>query len=210
MARVLEKVERRLGEKLLLKGTRCLGPKCATVRRAYAPGAHGKKKGGRRRRGGSEFGALLSEKQKVRYLYGLDDREVERYSKKAASMSGVFSSNFLELLETRLDNTLFRLGLTESRRIARQVVGHRHVTVNGKTVNIPSYRVRKGDVIALKERIVASPLFSELDARLKNYVPPAWLNLNPSQKKGEVVKMPEAEDAAITVDVTKVKEFYSR
>lgn len=209
MPRILEKVERRLGEKLFLKGSRCIGPKCASVRRAYPPGAHGKKKRGRRR-GSSEFGSLLSEKQKVRYLYGLDDREVEKYSKKAASMPGVFSSNFLQLLETRLDNVLFRLGFTESRRIARQVVGHGHVLVNGRTVNIPSYRVRQEDAVALKEKIISSPLFSELGARLKNYEPPKWLTLDKAQKSGRVVRMPEAEDADITVDVTKVKEFYSR
>ncbi len=209
MPRVLEKVERRLGEKLLLKGSRCVGPKCASVRRAYPPGAHGKKRRGRKR-GASEFGTLLAEKQKVRYLYGLDDGELERYSKKAASMPGVFSSNFLQLLETRLDNALFRLGFTESRRIARQVVSHGHVTVNGKTVNIPSYRVRKGEVISLKEKIISSPLFSELETRIKNYEPPQWLTLDRAKKSGEIVKMPEVEDAAVTVDVTKVKEFYSR
>lgn len=210
MARVLEKVERRLGERLFLKGHRCLGPKCAHIRRGYAPGVHGKRKGGKGRRGLSEYGELLSEKQKVRYLYGLDDRDIARYSKRAASMPGVFSSNLIRMLESRLDNVVFRLGLTESRRIARQVVGHGHVTVKGKVLSFPSYQVKKGDVIALKEKILQSPLFSELEIRIKKYNPPQWLELNREQKTGTVMRAPEPDDAGLIGDVTKIKEFYSR
>lgn len=208
MPRVLEKTERRLGERLLLKGIRCSGPKCATVRRAYPPGAHGKKRG--KRRGASEYGELLREKQKIRFLYGLDDREVERYSKKAARITGVFSSNFLRLLENRLDNVIFRLGLAESRRIARQLTSHGHVLVNGKRVSIPSYQVRAGDVIALREQILSSTLFYEFDARIKGYEAPRWLELDKAKKSGKVLRLPDAEDAATTIDIIKIKEFYSR
>lgn len=208
MARVLEKVERRLGEKLFLKGYRCLGPKCAHIRRGYAPGVHGKKRG--RKRGVSEYGELLREKQKVRYLYGLDDRDIARYAKLAASKAGVFSSNLLKFLESRLDNTVFRLGFTESRRIARQVVNHGHVVVGGKTVSIPSYQVKKGDTVALKEKIMASPLLSELEIRIKKYEPPQWLGLDREKKIGTVLRSPEADDAGVIADVTKIKEFYSR
>jgi small subunit ribosomal protein S4 len=210
MTRVLEKVERRLGEKLFLKGQRCLGPKCAHIRRGYPPGVHGKKKGGGRRRGLSEYGELLREKQKVRYLYGLDDKDIARYAKLAAERSGVFSSNLLRMLESRLDNAVFRLGLTESRRIARQVVNHGHVTVNGQKVSIPSFQVKKGDILGLKEKILSSPLFSELEIRIKKYEAPPWLELDRTKKTGTVVRLPEADDAGITADVTKIKEFYSR
>ena len=211
MTRVLEKVERRLGEKLFLKGHRCLGPKCAYIRRGYPPGLHGnKKKGGRRRRGLSEYGELLREKQKVRYLYGLDDKDIARYSKKAASTSGVFSSNLLRMLESRLDNAVFRLGFTESRRIARQVVNHGHVLVNGKMASIPSFQIKKGDTIALKEKILSSPLFSELEIKIKKYEAPQWLELDRTNKTGKVTRLPEADDAGVSADVTKIKEFYSR
>lgn len=208
MTRVLEKTERRLGEKLFLKAHRCSGPKCAHIRRAYPPGVHGKKKS--RRRGASEYGQLLHEKQVIRFLYGLDDKDLRRYSTKASSKSGVFGSNFLQMLERRLDNTVFRLGFTESRRIARQIVSHGHVLVGGRPVNIPSYQVKVGDIVSLKENLLSSPLFEGFDARIKNYEPPQWLALDRSIKKGAVVRMPQAEDARVTVDVTKVKEFYSR
>ena len=211
MSRVLEKVERRLGEKLFLKGHRCLGPKCAYIRRGYPPGLHGKKKsGGRHRRGLSEYGELLREKQKIRYLYGLGDKDIARYSKKAASTSGVFSSNLLRMLESRLDNAVFRLGFTESRRIARQVVNHGHVLVNSKMVSIPSFQIKRGDTIALKEKILSSPLFSELEIKIKKYEAPQWLELDRTNKAGKVTRLPEADDAGVSADVTKIKEFYSR
>ena len=204
--RILEKTERRLGEKLLLKGDRCAGPKCAMTRRNYPPGIHGR----RRRRGLSEYGELLQEKQKVRFLYGLDDREIEGYVKKAQVRAGLFNVNFLSLLERRLDNTVFRLGLASSRRIARHLVSYRHITVNGKTVSIPSYQVRKEQVIGIRERSQKSPLFAELDARLKKYEPPKWLRLEKEKQQGIITGMPEADDAQLTLDVAKIKEFYMR
>lgn len=220
MPKVLEKVERRLGEKLFLKGHRCASPKCAHIRRGYPPGAHGGRKGRGRRRGLSEYAELLREKQKVRYMYGLDDKDVSRYAKRAASRSGVFSSNFLCLLETRLDNVVFRLGFAESRRAARQLVSHGHITVNpalskksgagARTVTIPSYQVKPGDEISIKEHSLSSPLFSDLETRLKKYETPAWLEPDLAQKSGSVSRLPEAEDAGITMDITKIKEFYSR
>lgn len=208
MPRVLEKVERRLGEKLMLKGIRCAGPKCAQTRRSYAPGPRGKGQG--RKRGLSEYGTLFREKQKIRYMYGLDDREIERYSKRVASKPGLFSSNFLQLLESRLDNAFFRMGFAESRRIARQIINHGHVLVNGKTVSIPSYRIKKGDAVSIKERILSSPLFAELETRLKKYGPPRWIELDAAKKTGTVLRLPGLDDAGVTVDVTKIKEFYSR
>lgn len=207
-SRILEKVERRLGEKLMLKGDRCAGPKCALTRRAYPPGMHGKKKV--RRRAGSEYSLLLREKQKVRFAYGLDDKAVERYSKEAVSTRGIFAINFLRKLEMRLDNAVFRLGLTSSRRVARQAVSHGHITVNGKTVTISSYQVRKGDMVATKDRPSSHAFFGDLDMRLKKYETPKWLELDKAKKTGSVKNQPEMEDMAVLVDVTKIKEFYSR
>ncbi len=208
MPRVLEKVERRLGEKLFLKGERCAGPKCAVIKRSYPPGAHGRSK--KKKRAGSEYGQLLREKQKVRFLYGLDDKEIERYSKKAAERRGLFSSEFIKLVETRLDNTVFRLGFADSRRSARMMVSHGHIVINGKRVTIPSYRVKKGEEITIKEASLASPLFAELEAHLKKIEAPRWLNLDKAKKLGVPISLPEAEDVKETFEFAKVKEYYSR
>ena len=208
MPKVLEKVERRLGEKLFLKGSRCVGPKCAQTRRGYPPGAHGKSR--KRKRGLSEYGTLLREKQKVRLLYGLDDKDVKRYSKEASTKQGIFSSQLLSFLERRLDNTVFRLGFGESRRSARHLVGYGHVTVNGKTVTIPSYRIKTGDSVALKERSLRSGFFMDFDMRLKKVEPPTWLVLDKEKKVGKVVGLPDTDSIGMTADVTKIKEFYSR
>lgn len=206
MVRVLEKTERRLGEKLFLKGERCLGPKCAQIRRNYAPGPHGKA----RRRGLSEYGQLMREKQKLRFLYGLDDREVESYSKKAAPKIGIFTTNFLKLIEGRLDNVVFRVGFADSRRIARQLVNHGHIAVNGKTVDIASCQIKKGDIISIKERSVPLPMFANLENKFKKYDPPRWVNLEKNKKIATIISQPEAETDEIGVDIMKVKEFYSR
>lgn len=206
MTKILEKVERRLGEKLLLKGERCAGPKCAMVRRSYPPGSHGKA----RRKRISEYGELLREKQKVRFVYGLDDKDIKRYSKEAASRPGVFGSNFWRLLETRLDNIVFRIGFTISRRASRALVGHGHILVNGRSVKASSYRVKLGDVVSIKERSLKTPLFTELDLRLKNYEAPKWLSIDKEKKEGRVVRIPDADEFDVTFDVIKIKEFYSR
>lgn len=205
MPRILEKVERRLGEKLFLKGDRCSGPKCAMVRRAYPPGPHRKGRG--RGRGGSEYGELLKEKQKARFFYGLDDTEIKRYVDTAAREQGVFGANFMRLLERRLDVVVWRLGLAPSRRHARQLVGHGHIEVNGRVVNIPSYSVRRGDRVALVGKMSASPALTE---RLRAVQPPRWLTLDKGQRQGTMVAVPEGEELGLTFDVTKIKEFYSR
>ena len=206
MVKILEKVERRLGEKLFIKGDRCAGPKCAMVRRSYAPGVHGKG----RRREPSEFGQLMREKQKIRFLYGLDDKDLKRYITIALMHKGAFTAHVLRLLECRLDNVVYRLGLAHSRRMARQAVDHGHVTVNGKIVSIPSYRVKKGDVIAPKEHSLKSGVFAGLEERIKSYEAPRWLSLDKGQKTGTMTADPEADDIQTTVDITKIKEFYSR
>lgn len=205
MAKVLEKVERRLGEKLFIKGDRCVGPKCAMIRRASPPGVHGRS----RRREQSEFGQLFREKQKLRYTYGLDDKDIKRYIEVASSKKGTFGMHVLKLLESRLDNVIFRLGFADSRRMARQAVGHGHITVNGKIVSIPSYQTKKGDSIGIKERSLAS-LFRGIDDRLKSYQAPRWLLLDKVRKSGTVTADPDMDDVQLSADITKVKEFYSR
>jgi len=206
MPRTLEKRERSLGEKLFLKGDRCSGAKCVMVRRNYPPGIHGKRK----RRAGSEYGTLLTEKQKVRFTYGVDDATIRRYSKEATLKKGVFSSNFWRILESRLDNVVFRLGFSVSRRAAQQVIVHGHICIHGKAVTIPSYRVRAGEVISVKERALAGGSFSDLENRLKKHQAPLWLELDSSKKTGTVLRAPEVEELETIFDVTKIKELYSR
>ena len=208
MVRILEKTERRLGEKLFIKGDRCLGPKCGAVRRNYPPGMHGKKR--TRRREASGFGVLLNEKQKIRFLYGLDDRDIARYSKEASSRRGIFSVLLLQMLEKRLDNVVFRLGFSDSRRMARQLVSHGHVRINGKRVRSPSLCVQKGDIISLNEAFLKSPAFAPIETRLKKYDPPHWLSIDKVRKQGGILEDPKDEDIGVTIDVAKIKEFYSR
>lgn len=212
MTKVLEKVERRLGEKLFIKGDRCVGPKCALVRRSYAPGMHGKGKGkGKgRRREPSEFGALFREKQKIRFTYGLDDKDLKKYINIAVSKKGTFGTHVLKLLESRLDNVLYRLGFADSRRMARQAISHGHVTVNGKRVSTPSYQIKKGNIIGLKEQSLKSGFFKGIDDKIRSYEAPRWLSLDKSGKVGTVTRDPEGDDVQMSVDITKVKEFYSR
>mgnify|MGYP001586242657 CR=1 FL=1 len=209
MVRTLEKVERRIGEKLFLKGDRCLGPKCAYVRHSQPPGMHGK--GTRRRRDSSEFGALLKEKMKMRYYYGLDDSDIKRYVKVAALEKGAFHINILRLLERRLDSIVFRLGFAVSRRQARQMISHGHITVNDRRVSIPSYRVNVGDRVGIKEgSLTISPLFGDMQNRLRSYEAPKYLSLAKESFTGEVSALPELDERHLMLDATKVKEFYSR
>lgn len=210
MVKILEKVERRLGEKLFLKGDRCVGPKCAVVRRGTPPGMHGAGGKGGRRRNRSEFGTLLAEKQKIRFLYGLDDKDIEKYSKKAVARGGIYSANLAALLESRLDNAVFRAGFADSRRMARFLVSHGHITVSGKSVRIPSYQIRKGDAIGAKQTSAAGPIFAKLEAKLEKVQTPVWIALDASKKTGTVIGIPQLEDMAFSVDLAKVKEFYSR
>ncbi|MBI3442938.1 MAG: 30S ribosomal protein S4 [Candidatus Sungbacteria bacterium] len=208
MARkILEKTERRLGERLFLKGTRCVGPKCAVVRRNYPPGIQGTK---RRRKDSSEYGSLSREKQKVRYFYGIDNKDIKRYTEAALKRRGVFSFHVLQLLEQRLDNVVFRLGFAESRRQARQMVTHGLVMIGGTPVRTPSYQVAKGEEIALKEGAAKSPLVAAAEQRIKKYEPPKWLEVDKTKHIGSVLRVPEEGDVEIIFDTSKIKEFYSR
>ncbi|MEK7082162.1 MAG: 30S ribosomal protein S4 [Patescibacteria group bacterium] len=208
MPRILEKTERRLGEKLFLKGDRCVGPKCAAARRAYPPGIHGKKRS-RGGRGSSEFAALLREKQKVHFFYGLDDRDIKRYSEKASAKIGLFSDIFLRMVERRLDMIVWRAGLAESRRGARQMISHGHILVNGKIVRSPACDVRTGDAVSIKDR-PGKPVSAETMERIRHYTPPAWISLDKDRRSGTLAAPPDPDQIGMTFDITKIREFYSR
>lgn len=210
MTKVLEKVERRLGEKLFIKGDRCIGPKCAFTRRNYAPGAHGKAGKGRRR-DPSEFGQLMREKQKIRFIYGLDDHDMKKYITMAVSKkTGLFGTHVIQQLECRLDNIVYRLGFAYSRRAARQAISHGHFMVNGKRVFTPSFQVKKGDIVSVREQSLSSGIFAHIDDKMRSYEAPQWLSLDKNKKLGTMSADPEVDDVGMNVDITKVKEFYSR
>lgn len=197
---------RREGEKLYLKGEKCLGPKCPVVRRAFPPGQHGPTS----RRRLTPFGVQLREKQKAKRLYGLMEKQFSNYFKKASTKSGdtgIFLKQFLEL---RLDNVVYRLGFARSRRQARQLVGHGMFLVNGKMVNIPSYQVRPGDLVTIKESKVSKKIFNDLKDRLQKHEVPGWLSLEAKDAKGKVISRPEAEELDKSFDSKLIIEFYSR
>lgn len=201
------RISRRLGERLFLKAERDATPKSAMVRRAYPPGMHGK----RRSRGLSDFGVALKEKQKIQYLYGLSNSGLKRLVAEAAAKRGKSSIQALiEILELRLDNAVYRLGLAASRRIARQVISHGHIMVNGRRTRIPSFRLRTGSAIGIRPESRAQPLFSAIPTRLKKYSPPAWLSLDAEEFAGTVTRLPTEDDAMISQDISKLIGFYSR
>ena len=163
---------RREGQKLFLKGDRCYTNKCAIDRRSYAPGMHGQNRGKKP----TEFGIQLREKQKARRIYGVLERQFRRYFDKASRQKGMTGENLLRLLERRLDNVVYRLGFAASRAEARQMVTHGHITVNGKRVSIPSYLVKVGEVISIKETSRDIPRIKEMAETLKERTAPAWLS----------------------------------
>jgi len=196
---------RREGEKLLLKGERCLTDKCALERRAYPPGEHGR---GRRRKQ-SEYLLQLREKQKARRYYGVLEKQFRNYYELAARQPGITGENLLRLLELRLDNVVYRLGFGASRRQARQLVRHGHFTVNGRKVNIPSYRVKPDDVIAAvidKEGLRAVIQ----DATDLTASVPAWLQADHDNMVGKVLRLPERADIDIPIQESLIVELYSK
>lgn len=201
MLRSKEKKERALGTKLFLKASRCLSPKCAMIRRPSKPGIHGGKKG--RRQTISEYGRQLQEKQKVQLTYGLNNRQMRRLfrGKKEAQKA-------LEILERRLDNIVFRLGLTDSRIIARQLINHGHFLVNGRKVNIPSYGMKIGDKVGIDFHSRQLKIFENLELKLKKVVLPKWLKLDKEKLTGELTDKPQ--DINLPFDLNLVVEHYSR
>lgn len=196
---------RREGVKLFLKGDRCYTDKCSFERRPYVPGQHGR---GRKRL--SDYGIQLREKQKVKRIYGVLERQFKRYFEMADRMGGVTGYNLLLLLERRLDNLVYRLGFANSRRAARQLVLHGHFLVNGRKVNIPSYLARKGDEIALREKSKRIRTIQEaLEAVARRGVP-EWLNLDKNRCTGKLLAYPSREQIPMPVQEQLIVELYSK
>lgn len=196
---------RREGTKLFLKGDRCYSDKCAVAKRHTPPGMHGQ---GRKKQ--SEYGIQLREKQKVRRAYGVLESQFRKYYEMASNMRGVTGENMLQLLELRLDNVAYRLGFGESRPMARQMVTHGHVQVNGKKVDIASYQVKAGDVISVREKSGDTEFFKELKEQGAKRTVPTWLELNAAKLEGKVVMLPKREDIDLTIEEHLIVEYYSR
>ncbi len=203
------KLCRRAGEKLYLKGERCFSEKCALEDRSYPPGQHGKDQAVRRRKL-SDYGLQLQEKQKARRIYGVQERQFRRYFHEAERRSGLTGVNLLVLLETRLDNVVYRLGLATSRAQARQLVSHGHFMVNGRKTNIPAYNLKAGDVVSVRPESRQTTYFKELRESLGQRAIPAWLSLDADKLEGRVLAMPARQDIDVPVQEQLIVEFYSR
>lgn len=208
MARYTEavcKLCRREGQKLFLKGERCYTDKCAINRRAYAPGQHGQ---GRKKT--SEYGLQLRAKQMTRRFYGVLENQFHHYYEMATTMQGKAGDNLLILLESRLDNVVYRCGWASSRAEARQLVVHGHFTVNGKKVDIPSYLVKPGETIAIKDSSRQSDKFKAVLEANSACPVPKWLDVDAQNAQAKVVEMPTREEIDLEVDETLIVELYSK
>ena len=204
MQRSREKKERALGMKLFLKGERCSSPKCAMVRRPNRPGMHG----GKRRRALSEYGGQLLEKQRIRVSYGLREAQLEKIVKNSFKKTGVVGETIINYLERQLSNVVFRLGLTSSRIIARQLISHGHFLVNGKKVAVSSYSVKVGDIISIKPSSQNLLIFKDLSDKIKKYEPPEWLFLDKEKIEGRILSLPK--DVEIPFDINILVDYYSK
>lgn len=198
---------RRLGEKLMLKGDRCTTQKCAMERRRMPPGQQRLQ---RRRRRMSDRGLQLMEKQKARRSYGILERQFHRHFAEAERTPGVTGENLLRILEMRLDNVVYRLGFADSRRQARQVVRHGHITLNGRKTDIPSCAVKPGDVIGFTERSARTAYYKMLTERIGEKMVPSWLSLDKENLVGQVVTPPSRSDIDVRLDDKSIVEYYSR
>lgn len=194
---------RREGQKLFLKGERCTSKKCAIERRPFPPGQHGVS-----RKKNSEYSIQLREKQKAKRAYGLLEKQFRKYYEEAERMKGVTGENMLMLIEKRLDNVVYRMGIGSSRAESRQIVNHGHITVNGKRVNIPSYEVNIGDDIAIKESKTDNAIFKEL--RGAKIVMPKWLEFDTETLKGKILSNPSREDIDLNINEQLIVELYSK
>ena len=208
MARYTEAVCRqcrREGQKLFLKGERCYTEKCSVGRRSYAPGQHGQ---GRKKT--SEYGIQLRAKQRARRYYGVLEGQFHTYFEEAERRQGVTGENLLRILESRLDNVVYRLGFASSRAQARQLVVHGHFTVNGRKVDIPSYLVKAGDVVAVKEKSRGTENMKTIVEANSARPVPQWLDVNRETLEGKVVSLPAREDIDVPVEEHLIVEFYSK
>lgn len=197
---------RRQGEKLFLKGNRCSSPKCALAKRAFAPGQHGQ---GRRVKL-SNYGVQLREKQKVKRIYGVLEKQFRRYFETAAKTKGVTGKVLLQLLERRLDNVVFRMGLATSRSNARQIVRHNFVFVNSKRVNIPSFLIDTGDSVQIKNKEKALKYIRDNIELSKDRTVPKWLEFSLGDLQAKVLRLPEKEDISATIQEQLIVELYSK
>ena len=196
---------RREGQKLFLKGSRCYSDKCSISRRNYAPGQHGQKRAKL-----SEYGTQLREKQKTKSYYGVGEKQFRKYFEIASNKKGVTGENLLQILESRLDNVVYRLGFAVSRTQARQLVTHGNIEVNGKKVDIPSYLVKAGDVITVREiKKDNATIKANIEANAARPVP-AWLELNNETLSGKVVRLASREDVDIPVEEHLIVDLYSK
>ncbi|MBI4272279.1 30S ribosomal protein S4 [Candidatus Uhrbacteria bacterium] len=210
MARTLDakcRICRRAGTKLFLRGERCFTPKCAIVRRNYPPGVQGAKKARPRL---TTFGIQLRDKQKCRQLYRISETQMENYFSKALSQKGDTGVLMQQLLEERLDNTVYRLGWARSRDEARQIVGHGFIRVNNKKVSIPSYQVKVGDSISLTQGSEQNKHFTDLIPALEQQKLPSWLTASKGVFEGKIVGVPQGDDLLSPFDMKLIVEFYSR
>lgn len=208
MARYLEascRLCRREGMQLYLKGDRCYTDKCGIERRHYPPGQHGQ-----RRSKVSDYGTQLREKQKVKRIYGVLEKQFRGYFEKAERQKGVTGTNLLVLLERRLDNIVYRLGFANSRAQARQLVRHNLIMVNGAKVNLPSFLVRTGDVIQATEKARKLPMVLDAMEAVARRGTPAWLEFNKDEAKGRVVLFPEREEVTMPIQEHLIVELYSK
>lgn len=203
------KICRRMGVKLFLKGERCFTQKCQMVKKPYPPG----KKGKRRPIPLSEYGRELKEKQKLKNLYNLKETQFKNYFKEVLKKRGKVenaSDLLVKILESRLDNVVFRLGFTSSRKQARQLVSHGYFLVNGKATNIPSRQLKKGDTISIKPQKYKKAVFKDIKTIVKKIKTPNWLEFNVEKLEGKLKSDPALEDITVPVEISSIFEFYSR
>ena len=203
------KICRRVGQKLFLKGERCLSPKCAMVKRSYAPGIRGKRRPG----APSAYKKALSEKQKLKRWYGMSEHQFKRYVKEIMAKRGKvqdIADELIKKLEKRLDNVVFRLGLAKSRSQARQMVSHGYFLVNNKPVNIPSFGLKKGDVIAVKESKKKKGVFKEIASQIKKKETASWLEIDKDTLTAKVKAEPSITETVPPAEISIIFEFYSR
>ena len=199
---------RREGQKLFLKGQKCYTEKCPIERRAYPPGQHGPAQARRRKQ--SDYAVQLREKQKVKRIYGLPEKQFRSLFEHANHIPGVTGDNLLVALESRLDNIIFRLGFAQSRNQARQIVRHRHVEVNGRSVDVPSFRVSAGDEIAIRAKSKSIlPIEASLEARTRPPLP-EWLALDEKARVGRIVRTPMRSDISFPIQEQLIVELYSK
>ncbi len=200
------KLCRREGMKLFLKGTKCTSDKCTFDKKGYAPGQHGRT----RRFKQSEYSVQLREKQKVKRIYGLLERQFHTYFERAERLKGITGENLLRLLETRLDNVVYRLGLAPSRTTARQLVRHRHVMVNGELVDIPSYQLKAGDEIRIREKSRQLEIIHSAMKRVRDGKMVSWLSLDKALMQGTILEQPARDAIPVDVNEKLIVELYSK